>query len=604
MATNSKIEFFRIVKNKKANPPRWADWLLEKLCHEEALEELQGDLHESFLWRLEDEGVRYAKWHFVKEIFQSIRLSNLKPYPFMQQFFTLFSSHIKTGWRFIWKTRGYSAINISGLSVGIVFSWFAYQYINRAREVAVRKIIGAQRKGVFQQLMTEAFLTTLIATFLAVILYVILAPYFSNFVEKTFDISTLIDGRFVPGNVGLILLISLLSGVYPAIVLSRFQIIETLKGQQRVGKGKLIMQSLLIVQFSISTAMIVCMLVFKEQLNLLLNQDLGHDITNVVKINFPPEMIQPQKTKNFLNELQQQSAIAQVTGSSGFNMSPYQDGEVSFGLMNMEVDSLYMQVMGLRFQEGSYFTEPSTASKEAIVNEAFIEKINLTNPIGKTIPFGRDKGSESSSIIIGVLVNTLSNPKSTPEAKVYFPENDERVVRQIFLKTTNPQVNIEQAVAPIWDEFFYPYPFTYEYLEEAHAEKLEHESRIAKISGLGSVIAIFIAAFGLVGLIGVTIRQKLKRLSISRVLGAEKKHIATLVSNKFILPIFISLTLGLASSTYLSRSWLESYTVRMDLSWYHFTLASLIILGIPILIVWVQVGEALKKNPVIHLKED
>ncbi len=850
-------------------PPRWADWLLEKLLHGEALEEVQGDLHESYLWRVEDNGARYAKWHFVKEILQSIRLSNLKPYPFMQQFITLFSSHIKTGWRFIWKTKGFSAINILGLSIGIVFSWFAYQYaadqfsynkhmkhvehlhkmlmqadmmgnkimfqggsyksanmivdelpeveavalfteekrlikikdtpvhqsilasnkklftylnldflegeigdfdaprtaiiseqmaynlgmrgdavgqlielqdssaftayqiigvfrdipqntsiqsdlfiplqgfldkdperknafinfdlsvlfqltpgaipdtvnqkiktifdretgnetffaklspmatfhldaqpqlgngfvpggnkqfvgfiviagllcliisiinyanfsisqyVNRAREVAVRKIIGAAQKGVFQQLMTEALLTTVIATVFAIILYALLAPYFSSFVEKTFDFSTLIDSRFIPGNIALILVISLLSGLYPAIILSRFEIIKTLKGYQKIGKGKLVMQSLLIVQFTISTAMIACMFVFRGQLDLLMNQDQGRDTNDVIRINFPTEMMDAQTTQSFLNELQQLAFIERITGSSGFNMHPYDDGENSFGLMNMQVDSSYLKVLGHRFLEGTSFSTPYAASKEIIVNEAFLKKINLDDPIGKTIPFGR-KGNESS-IVVGVLQDVIHSAKSEPGAEVYFPASSERGINQIFLKTQESQTHINQAIEPIWDQFFYPFPFKYDYLAEEYSRKLAHEAKIAKISGLGSMIAIFIAAFGLLGLVGVTIRQKLKRLSISRVLGAEKKHIARLISEKFIFPILISLSLGLASSIYLTKSWLDAYTIRINLSWYHLLLATLIIVGVLAFIIWTQVNEALKKNPVVYLKED
>lgn len=857
------------MSNLPINPPRWADWLLEKLLHGEALEEVQGDLHESFLWRLEEQGARHAKWHFVKEILQSIRLSNLKPYPFMQQFLTLFSSHIKTGWRFIWKTKTFSAINILGLSIGIVFSWFAYQYaadqfsynkhmkhvdhlykmlmradmmgneinfpggsykasnmivdelpeveaaalfaeekrlikvkgtpvhqsilatnkpllnylnldllegeigafdaprtiivseqmaynlgirgeavgqfielqdssaftsyqvlgvfrdipqntsiqadyfvplkdfldkdpsratafinfdlsvlfqlsptaqvdtvnskikrlfkretesdtffaslapmatfhldtnpnlgngfqpggnkqlvgfiliagilclvisiinyanfsisqyVNRSREVAVRKIIGAAQKGVFQQLMTESFLTTLIATCFAVILYALLAPYFSSFVERTFDFETLIDARFIPGNIGLILLISFLSGFYPAVILSRFEIIKTLKGHQKIGKGKLVMQSLLIVQFSISTAMIVCMFVFRGQLDLLLNQDQGRDIEDVIMINFPNEMMDNQRAHSFLNELKQLSITKAVTGASGFNMNPYDDGENGFGLMNMKIDSSYLSVLGYRFLEGSNFSAPAAASKEVIVNEAFLRQINMTDPIGKTIPFGRDGGE--SSIITGVIQDVIQNAKSEPNAQVYFPTYGEHYVRQIFLKTNQSQANLTQIIEPIWDEFFYPYPFKYDYLSEEYSRKLAHEAKIAKISGLGSLIAIFIAAFGLLGLMGVTIRQKLKRLSISRVLGAEKKHIARMISSKFIFPVLISLALGLAASVYLAQSWLEAYTIRINLMWYHLLLASLIIVGVLMLIIWTQVNEALRKNPVIYLKED
>lgn len=857
------------MSKQQVTPPRWADWLLEKLLHGEALEEVQGDLHESFLWRMEDHGSKHAKWHFIKEILQSIRLSNLKPYPYMQQFMTLFTSHIKTGWRFIWKTKGFSAINILGLSIGIVFSWFAYQYaadqfgynkhlkhvdqlykmliradmmgneinfpggsfkasnmivdelpeveavalfseekrlvnvkgtpvhqttlasnkqlldylnldllegkiydfdaprtiiisermaynldirgdavgqfielqdtstftsyqvlgvfrdipentsiqtdffiplkdfldkdpnrlskfinfdlsvlfqmtpgvnpdtvnqkikaifnretgsetffaslapmasfhldanpqlgngfipggnkqlvgfiviagilcliisiinyanfsisqyVNRSREVAVRKIIGAARKGVFQQLMTEALLTTLIASCFAVILYALLAPYFSSFVEKTFDFQTLLDARFIPGNIALILLISFLSGFYPAVILSRFEIIKTLKGHQKIGKGKLVMQSLLIIQFSISTAMIVCMFVFRGQLELLLNQDQGRDVTDVVRIGFPNEITDAQSTQSFLNELNKLAIIEEATGSSGFNMHPYDDGEHSFGLMNMVLDSSYLHVLGYRFVDGSTFSEPAAASKEVIVNEAFLRQINLDDPIGKTIPFGRNDGE--TSVITGVLQDVIHNAKSEPSAKVYFPVYGDRSIRQVFLKTKQTQTDLQQAVAPIWDEFFYPYPFKYDYLEEEYSRKLSHEAKVAKISGLGSLIAIFIAAFGLLGLMGVTIRQKLKRLSISRVLGAERQHIARMVSANFIFPILISLTLGLSVSVYLSQRWLESYVLRINLSWYHLVSASVIILGILLLIVWTQVSEALKKNPVIYLKED
>lgn len=116
------------MKSPQTSPPSWADRLLEILLHGEALEEIQGDLHESFQWRLEERGSRHAKWHFIKEILQSIRFSTLKPYPMMQQLMTLYISFLKTGWRFIIKSKGYSAINILGLSIGMVFSWFAYQY--------------------------------------------------------------------------------------------------------------------------------------------------------------------------------------------------------------------------------------------------------------------------------------------------------------------------------------------------------------------------------------------------------------------------------------------------------------------------------------------
>ncbi|MEM7299246.1 MAG: permease prefix domain 2-containing transporter, partial [Bacteroidota bacterium] len=109
-------------------PPKWADKLLQRICREDLLEEIQGDLHESFYWRAETKGKGFAKRQFIFETLLSFRMSNLKTYDKMDRLLTLFKSHIKTGWRFLWKTKAYSSINILGLSIGIVFSWFAYLY--------------------------------------------------------------------------------------------------------------------------------------------------------------------------------------------------------------------------------------------------------------------------------------------------------------------------------------------------------------------------------------------------------------------------------------------------------------------------------------------
>ena len=850
-------------------PPRWADKILETLFHGEALEEVQGDLHESFLWRLEEEGQRYAQWHFIKEIIQSIRFSNLKPYPFMDQLFTLFRSYIKTGWRFLWKTKGYSAINIIGLSIGIVFSWFAYQYaadqygynkhikhidnlykmliqadmmgtkiffpggsykasemmvdeipeieevalfaeennlmrwknqaenqkvlasnlplmdylqlewlegdvtsfdaprqtvisetmayrlgirgeaigknielqdtagftsyeiravfrdipqntsiradmmiplhdflrkeperltsfmnldlsvlfrfspnadiahvntkinallkretegdnyfanlaplasfhldgqpdmgngflpggnkqliffiltagtlcliisiinyanfsislyINRTREVAVRKIMGAVKGSVFQQLMTEAFLTTLLATILAFALYLAMAPHFSVLVEKTFDWRTLLDQQFIPGNVGLVAIIAILSGFYPAILLSRLEVIESLKGVRKVGKGKHVMQSLLVLQFAISTAMIVCMFVFRSQLDLLVNRDRGYDVTDVIQLNFPVEKIERQSIKSFKSALAQLAITEGITGYSGLNMHTYDDGSTSFGLLNTRLDSSFLRVMGYRIVEGTHFSNWSPNSNQVIVNQSFLRKVNLNDPIGKTIPFGKSGNEES--VIVGVTQDVYNSGKDKGSAVVFFPDLQDRTFVKLYLKTSQDQLAIQKSIEPLWDEFFSPFPLDYDFLEERYNQSLNEEAKIARISGLGSIIAIFIAAFGLMGLVGITIKQKLKRVSISRVLGADLNHIARMISGNFIVPISISLILGLSMSTYFANSWLENYPVRIQLEWYHLLGASFIVLAILLLIIWGQVNTALKKNPIVYLKED
>lgn len=862
------------MSNRLPEPPRWADYLLQKFYRGDKLEEVQGDLHESFRWRLEENSSSYAKRQFVKEMILSIRISNLKPYPHMSQLITLFLSHFKTGWRFLWKTRAYSAINILGLSIGIVFSWFAYQYaadqlgynkhikhvddlyrmsmqydmmgtrinfgggsnlaskmvkdeipevieiaqfkqghklmkvgasavdqdflmadrklleylslefvegdvnsftdpyqaiiseqlaykldirgeavnktiqlqdssgfrafkilgvyenppenssiradlfipyanylseakedanefinfdisiilqmtpnantelvkrkikelideqsesedyyativpvaslhledeylsgngflpggnreliwfivvagllcliisiinyanfsislyVNRAREVAVRKVMGSAKNGVFQQLMVESFLTTLLAACVSVVLFVLIAPQFSEMVEKKFDITSLIDIHFIPGNILIIILISTLSGLYPSILLSRFKIINSLKGVQKIGKGKIVMQTLLVLQFSISIVMIACMLTFKGQLSLLSNYDKGYDVDNVIRVDFSSDALNlgGRKSEIFFNKLDGNPHIVAKSASSGFGMNSFKDGDLEFGLMNMAIDKEYMNVLKLRLIEGTNLESASTggATKGVIVNEAFLREVGLEDPIGKVIPFAQ--AGQPNSIITGVVKDYYANtPKSNVKPLVFYAKEGVERTYSILLRTSADRATIEKELEAAWSEVFDLFPLNYECLSTEYNRRLDQEAKISKISSTGSVIAIFIAAFGLLGLVGLTIRQKLKEVSVRRVLGANLMNISKMMLQKFIVPISISLTIGLTVSFFIANKWLENYPVRIAFGWQYMTLSGLTIIGILLFIIFTQVSRIARDNPVIHLKDE
>lgn len=860
------------MKKGHPHPPRWADYLLAKFYRGDKLEEVQGDLHESFEWRLTEHGSSYAKRQFVKEMLLSARISNLKPYPHMMQLLTLFSSHLKTGWRFLWKTKAYSAINVLGLSIGMVFSWFAYQYaadqlgynkhikhvndlyrismkvnmmgteisfpggshkiasmivseipevtevalfrketdlmtlgksvvnqgyliantnlidylslefvegsdqdfndpynvliseklayklnirgnainktlqlkdtvdfkpyniigvfkeipsntsvqtdlflpyshyhnptndnldtfmnfdlsiilkttaaadiaiirekisqliereteseggenqygatilpiaslhtderyvpsngfmpgansqlmwfiiaagllcliisiinyanfsismyINRAREIAVRKIMGSARIGVFQQLMTESLLTTLLAALLSVILYLLIAPQFSQMVEKTFDLSTLFDRRFIPGNLVIILVISLLSGLYPAFLLSRFKIIKSLKGDQKVGTGKVVMQTLLVLQFSISVIMITCMFTFRNQLNLLTNFDRGINVENVININFP-DLDSDKGVNVFSNQLEQYPDILQKARLTGMGMNPLKHGDLELALLNMAVDSSYFDLLRLEFVEGTNFSSNNGIQDEVIVNEALVWKLGLVDPIGKRIPFQQE--GFKNSIIVGVVKNHYtSKPRREVHPFLFYKITDEPA-QAIYVRTSSDTEQAEVGLKEAWEATFSPMPFDYQYLAVRYNNLLDQEAKIAKISSTGSIIAIFIAAFGLLGLVGLTVRQKLKEVSIRRVLGADIQVVALIILQKFIIPIAISLIFGLSVSYHLATTWLDRYQVRIQFGWIYLTASALIILGILFLIIVAHARRVIKDNPVLHLKDE
>ncbi|MEL7002167.1 MAG: FtsX-like permease family protein, partial [Bacteroidota bacterium] len=492
-----------------------------------------------------------------------------------------------------------SVINYANFSISL--------YVGRAREVAVRKIMGSAKNGVFQQLMVESFLTTLIAACLAVLLFVLIAPQFSQLAEKKFDISSLINRRFIPGNILIVILISMLSGLYPSFLLSRFNIINSLKGVQKVGKGKFVMQTLLVVQFSISIAMIACMLTFKGQLNLLMGYDKGYNVDNVVRVSFSTAALSlgESKVDVFMNKLDGNPHIVTKTASGGFGMNSYKDGDLEFGLLNMAVDEYYFDVLQLRIIDGTNLKEAvrDGTIKGVVVNEAFLRQTGLTDPIGKIIPF--KQAGQEKSIIVGVVKDYYSStPKHEVSPVLFYEKAGSERTYNVLVKTSTNRATIEKELKKVWSEVFDLFPLNYEYLSVAYNKRLEQEAKISKVSSTGSVIAIFIAGFGLLGLVGLTIRQRLKEVSIRRVLGASLSNISEMMTRKFIIPISISLAIGLTLSFYLANMWLEDYPIRIDFGWEYMGISTFSILAILFFIIFTQVSRATRENPVVHLKDE
>lgn len=857
---------------ERFHPPKWADKLLERFCKREHLEEIQGDLHESFYWRLEEKGEKYAKWKFIKETLLSFRTSNLKSLKFMDQILTLLKSHIKTGWRFLWKTKGYSSINIIGLSVGIVFSWFAYiyakdqlgynkhlnnvddlyrvsmqvdlfgnlinfpgcshattdqivneipevlevarftddhammklgkstidqdfliaeksllnylnlefvegepgefsapnqvviseslayklgirgraldgniqlldsatyisyqikgvykdipkntsiktnlilpysnylnespknaidkntfdlstilklskdanpeivnakineiikvedspnqyiaslqsmanlhlsdnyfankgflpggnsqliwfiviagilclsisiinyanfsisLYLNRAREVAVRKIMGSANSGVFQQLMTESFLTTILATFISFGLFALIAPQFSLLVEKKFTLTDLFTIEFVPGLIVISIIIAMLSGLYPSILLSRFQILKSLKGVQRIGKGKYVTQTLLIVQFSMSIIMMACMIAFNGQLKYMLSFDRGYNVDNVLRVSLPIEL-NGEIDQVLFNKINQIPEVSHMSSSNGYSMLGYDDGEHKFSLLYSNIDSSFINLMGISLIQGETLKQAKNngISNGILVNESFLEKFpDLENPIGYVIPF--NPTDQKSSVIVGVIKDFYSlGPKADVKPLAFYSEDSKRSTFNILIKTTTDRFTIEEKLAKAWDDVYAPIPFSYEYLSVEYNKKFDQEAKIAQVAGTGSIIAIFIASFGLLGLVGLTIQRKLKEVSVRRVLGAGIENISAMLFRNFLAPITISLIVGLPTGAYIATEWLANYKNRIELGWQEFTLPALVVISILTIIIFTQVIRVTKKNPIIYLKDD
>ncbi|MEQ9465832.1 MAG: FtsX-like permease family protein [Ekhidna sp.] len=857
------------------NPPKWADWLIEKCCASPLVEEVQGDLHEAYHWRLKEKGISKAKWFFIFEVLRSIRPSNLKPTHYLTQYLMMYKNYIKTGWRFLKKHKLYSGLNILGLALGISFCWLAYLYandetsfdeylsnheslyrividiqrgdnidyiggssnamtvlfdeqipeiesvarfkseygvikkgeetldqpyiiadqsiisyldlkflegsgnqfdqpndaiiseslagklnlrgkavgeiislanggegfedfiirgvykdipentsvrrdmivsyanylanaperrltqwfdinmnslikltspqakiaaeqkmnklhqenepeditndnvtvvmrlqpiseihlnsdygqyngitrggntelirlfasigifcliisminysnfnislyINRAREVALRKVIGAEKSGIFSQLITESFLSAIISGVIALALLVLILPTFSSFVQKNYTLDYLINTQFILGAIGILVFVAFISGVYPALVLSRFQIIKSLKGEQKIKSGKWITQSLLGVQFIIATVLVAGMLTMNSQIKYLSTFDTKIDTENVICLDY----IQGDESniKPFVNELSQLPDVQSVAAISGYNGTRTK-GENPFGVRHLRIHKDLLKLLDIEVVRGKNFDEElSDQSQYILVNEAFVAKMGVENPIGEIAEF--EYGDLKNPKIIGVVEDYhFQSAKSTVDPLVIY-QAPAYPLQSAYFKLSPGSTFSQEKFASVWAKYFDPFPFEFSFLEDVYQQGYKQEERMMQLVAIGCFVSIFLAAMGLLGIVGLQLNQRLKEISIRKVLGATPGNLYRVFTSRFIVIILIGLVLGIGVGSVLINGWLEDYPFHVDFDGSIISLTAIITLAIALITIISQVFKVTKTNPAQYLKDE
>lgn len=853
-------------------PPKWADWLINRLCAPHLLEEIQGDLHEAFNWRVNQRGIARARWLFIFEVIRSLRFSALRPTNYLNQYLMMYQNYLKTGWRFLKKHKLYSSLNILGLALGISFCWLAYLYandelsfdkhlpdhdhlyrivsdfrrgddihyiggssnimsiqfeenipeiesiarfksdygliqkgeetigqsfimadlemvnflnlkflegtasafdqpndiiiseslagkldlrgkaigtilslirgeefedfiirgvyedipentsvrrdlimsyanylanaperrlgqwfdinmnslvklkdpalrtaaemkmnelhqenepdgedgsvllklqpiadihlnddyghyngisrggstamiklfagiglfcliisminysnfnislyINRAREVALRKVIGAEKRGIFSQLITESFMSALISGALALILMVAMLPGFSSFVRKDYGLSYLTDWNFALGALGILVGVAFISGVYPAAVLSRFKIIKSLKGEQKIKSGKWITQSLLGIQFIIATVLVAGMLTMNRQIQFLTTFDTKVDFENVVYMDYIPA--NESQITPFVNELSQMPEVASVSAISSYNGTRMK-GETQFDVRHLRIHNDLMGLLDINIVNGRNFDSNigSDATQAILVNEAFASKMGLANPVGEIVPF--EYGDLKNPKIVGVVedyhfesAKSVVDPLVIYQAPVY-------PLQSVYFKLSDGSNFSQDKFEAIWAKHFDPFPFEFSFLEDDYLNAYRQEQRMMQLLAAGCFVSIFLAAMGLLGVVGLQLNQRIKEISIRKVLGASARNLYQVFTKKFLLIITLGLTGGLLIGNVLINKWLDDYPYHIDFGLSIIGITIAITLAIALIAIISQVFKVVKTNPVQYLKDD
>lgn len=487
--------------------------------------------------------------------------------------------------------------------------------ITRSKEIGMRKILGGSKSSIIAQFMTESFLLAFIALCIGTMLAQVSFPYFSELTNLNIGNDFYYSPDLILFILGLLLFIVLAMGLYPAIVLSKFQPLEVFQQKKTTAtiKGLTIRKALIVFQLSTSQILVIAAIVISYQLQFFQSKDLGFEKESVLVVNINgSEPI--EKKLAFKNKVQQfpfvkQSTLSSTVPMAGHNSSTgltSQDSEIKerFNVEYIYADNDYVEAMNFETLAGkTTVTEiEQDTVRGFVVNETLIKRLAFDTPaeaIGKRINVhGYD------ARIIGIVkdFHTISlHENIKPIAIIYGIKNYYNL--SVKYQTDNIRTSIAQLETS-WKNVFPDKNFDYFFLDEQMENIYGNEIRFSKIINAFTIISIFIACLGLIGLSAFTSISRFKEIGIRKVLGATVSNILFLISKEFIALASISFMIGSPIAYYLLSSWLEGFAYQISLEWWMIVIAGVLTLLLTILTVGLQSVKAATINPIVSLRRE
>ena len=482
----------------------------------------------------------------------------------------------------------------------------------RAKEVGVRKTLGSSRGRLVGQFLTEAIMIALIAFSLALFLVAIVLPWFNQLSGQTLTLQSNYQW-LLPLGIGLALLVGLLSGSYPAFVLSSYRPAAVLKGKMETGlKGVALRNGLVVFQFFVSILLITSTLIIYQQTQYMRNKSLGFEKQQVFAIN-RPFMLQ-DAMDSYISEVKRTPG---VTSAALASTTPGRN-EFFFGAMfqkegdteaittkNLVGDDFLMESLGLELIKGRFFQEGFNDSLSLVLNEAALEVFGFADPIGQQVELINGGGQPNTHLtIVGVVKDfhfQSLHSEITPLTISYSNQPNQALV----VRTANGDYReVLGQLEAKWDALVENTPFSYYFLDEDLDALYANEQRAGQILTVFTGMAILIACIGLLGLASYTAQQRRKEIGVRKVLGASSLQIIFMLSGRFTLLVAVSLVLSIPVAWYFMDRWLEGFAYRIQINPVVFIAAGLTAIVIAWLTVSYQSWRAAVVNPVRSLKED
>ena len=514
----------------------------------------------------------------------------------------------------------------------LIIAWINYinlttsRALDRAKEVGLRKVMGAVKMQLVKQFIFESLIITAIAFVFAIALVITLQSSFNQIVGNDLSLNSLFTSLNLSQGMILILVFvagSLLSGFYPAFVLSSYHPVTVLKGKfTRSTKGNLLRKALVVFQFTASAALIIGTFIVGRQIEFMNNADLGINIKNMIVIKSPELMPWDstfvERVEGYKHALTQLNGVvnATTTGrlpgdrlgrSFGVRLSD-QDSEAQYTLTNMNVDHNFFDTYNVSLLAGRKFLpadhDPDYEKlNKIILNKNAVQLLGLKTPeeaVGKEILWGND-GTRKWTII-GVVADFHQEGLQKPMEPIFFrPIYSTYSPTSVKVNTKNLAKTVAD-IEEIYKKFFPGNSFEYSFLEDKYSRQYSDDTRFGRVIGIFTVLAIIVSCLGLIGLSSYTASQRTKEIGIRKVLGASLTNIVTILSIDFVRLVLIASLIALPIAYFSMQNWLEGYAYRITPHWTQFVFPIGIVLTIAAATISFQIMKTAMTNPAQTIK--
>jgi len=490
--------------------------------------------------------------------------------------------------------------------------------LTRAKEVGLRKVVGAERKQLLLQFLSETFLFALIALVIAIAFAYLILPLFNQLSGRALQFDFTDNYSLLVLLLALMFGVGLLAGLYPAVVLTAFKPVEVLKGKFiKSGKGVSFRKVLVTLQFVVSIALIASTILISKQLNFLKNKNIGFDKENVVLLTLPRDA-DSLRLASFKNALLNDKDIKSIAASSTIPNEKIPVNQVNDGNADLSkalsmqmlfIDLDFVSTMRMQMIAGRNFNKnmPTDKSTGFIINEEAVKKFGWENAeaaIGKTIQWVQPNAVLKAGKVIGVVKDFNITPlKSAVQPLVmhYMPQ------RFQYLYVRFNQNNAKTVMASIqkqFNQYYSKQSFEYSFLDDTLNNLYSSEQRLSAIFSYFSFLAILIACMGVLGLSLYSIQQRIKEIGIRKVLGASVFSITTELLKELVKTVIIAACIATPIAWYAMNEWLKDFAYHININSVVFLLTTLIVLAMAVLTMCIQSIKAAIANPVKSLRTE